>query len=117
MKTKELFEAAFAEMPDAFSSYEFRDALIKKGATPENLKGNQADYLHKVATNKGIRGKHWTKRKKYQTPTEQLSIAMATKLNGTTPYPALDAAEADAIALLKSKGYRILKPATEWTDL
>lgn len=88
------------EMKDVFTSNEFNKKAIKNGFNPAIIKRKGlSNFLHKHATNEYFGSKTWTKKTK---------SVKRVEFNIT---------EEEAIAFLKSKGYKILKPITDFLEI
>ena len=97
----ESLQRALNDMPNQFSSNEFSKNAKKYGLTQrEVLDGVCARFLHRNAV--------------------QLSTKRMWRKKNTSNLFAMDNADDQvqyAISLLKSKGYKVLKPVTEYQEL
>jgi len=97
MNLNEILSKSLEQMPDFFSSNQFADAAIRQNYPKIAIaKGMLGSYLHKHATQSNTSKRMWHKRG-----------------NSHQQFNDIDA----AIALLKSHGYRILKPVSDWQEI
>lgn len=98
MKTNtEILEEAFELMPNEFTSRQFSKAATRRGLNKKLTRsGILAVFLHEVAL-QTYSNKQWIKKLKNQ----------VNENNKIT----------DAIALLKSNGYKIMKPVTNFEEV
>jgi hypothetical protein len=97
MNMNDILSKALEKMPDFFSSNQFADAAIRLNYPKIAItKGMLGSYLHKHATQSNTSKRMWHKR-----------------VNYPHQFNDIDA----AIALLKSHGYRILKPVNDWQEI
>lgn len=85
----------FEKMPNQFTSYEFVKRAKKMGFRVSSPSG----FLHSVALNGGSMGKLWTKK----------------PVLGPAAGPGLTVEV--CIAFLKERGYKIMKPVSEWQEV
>jgi len=101
MEKMEILEKVMEKMPTHFSSNEFVKKAVKLGlANVYRTNGTIIRFLHKNAIQTTSR-KMWMKR---DDPKEQSRISFDDEI-------------LRAIDLLKSKGYKIMKPVSEWQEL
>ena len=92
------------QMPDCFTSHEFVKALKKKGFSEKLLRNGYAlEFLKRNCRQEARRSKVWYKVKE---GSGQQQI-----------FQEDDKMEKDAVAYLKSLGYRIMKPVNEWQEM
>jgi len=97
MNLNDILSKSLEQMPDFFSSNQFADAAIRQNYPKIAItKGMLGSYLHKHATQSNTSKRMWHKRG-----------------NSHQQFNDIDA----AIALLKSHGYRILKPVSDWQEI
>jgi hypothetical protein len=97
MNLNEILSKSLEQMPDFFSSNQFADAAIRQNYPKIAItKGMLGSFLHKHATQSNTSKRMWHKRG-----------------NSHQQFNDIDA----AIALLKSHGYRILKPVSDWQEI
>jgi hypothetical protein len=97
MNLNEILSKSLEQMPDFFSSNQFSDAAIRQNYPKIAItKGMLGSFLHKHATQSNTSKRMWHKRG-----------------NSHQQFNDIDA----AIALLKSHGYRILKPVSDWQEI
>lgn len=104
MKTNnEIFFQALNEMPAKFTSLQFSNMCRQKGIN-QSAKIKYHQFLHKYCDSGGYHSRSWTK---------IVSREQRTLFNTLTPQ----LTEENCIEYLKSKGYRIQKPITEYIDI
>jgi hypothetical protein len=97
MNLNDILSKSLEKMPDFFSSNQFADAAIRQNYPKIAItKGMLGSYLHKHATQSNTSKRMWHKRG-----------------NSHQQFNDIDA----AIALLKSHGYRVLKPVSDWQEI
>jgi hypothetical protein len=97
MNLNEILSKSLEKMPDFFSSNQFADAAIRQNYPKIAIaKGMLGSFLHKHATQSNTSKRMWHKRG-----------------NSHQQFNDIDA----AIALLKSHGYRVLKPISDWQEI
>lgn len=102
---------AFEAMPDIFTSRVFNKKALSLGYPKSMLQGNGlAGFLHRYADNQGKFSKVWRKKSVPEPVKDEFSNAISA------PEPVKDEIS-KAIFLLKSKGYRVLKPINDWEEL
>ena len=103
MKTNEILHKAFLLMDDVFTSTDFTKQIVKLGH-PMLIRKNKGFgyFLKRYATNEYEYSKTWHKNK----PNILLHQNNQTEIT-----------EESAIAYLKSKGYKIMKPTTEYKEI
>jgi hypothetical protein len=91
--SKQIMQITFAQMPNSFTSREFAQELRKNNLDNSLIvQGYGAQYLHKHAVQDGSR-RRWKK----------LGVD-------------IDSIQ-EAIELLKSQGYKVMQPVTEYREL
>ena len=118
MTRSEIFKAAIAEMPTRFTSHEFSAKVRSLGLNPKPS-GELGDFLCRYARNDYHRSKNWTK---FTSKNENFSLFNTNKTvvcNINKSIQVTDEAEKikTAIELLKSNGYKILKPKTDYEEI
>jgi hypothetical protein len=97
MNLNDILSKSLEKMPDFFSSNQFADAAIRLNYPKIAItKGMLGSYLHKHATQSNTSKRMWHKRGNYQ-----------------QQFNDIDA----AISLLKSQGYKIMKPVSDWQEI
>ena len=97
-----ILEQTFKEMPVVFSSNAFAKKARGNGLTEEAISnGEISKFLHIHAEQFASR-RMWSK--KYGNSGANKNVSQTDKVN-------------DAITLLKSLGYKIMKPFTDWTEI
>lgn len=91
----DILKMTIKEMPSTFTSNYFRERAVANGYPQKLLKNKIAAILSMYATNEAPMSKTWHKF------TKDVS----------------NNSEAEMIRILKSKGYKIMKPKTEWEEL
>lgn len=100
-----ILEKTFDQMPRMFTSNAFNSQAVKNGYPKHLLKNNGlAWFLHKYADNDRERSKTWVKRNTDPIYTHEISKEFKFKN--------VD----EMIAFLKSKGYKIMKPVSDWVE-
>ena len=93
-----ILEETMSQMPSSFTSNEFNKMAVKNGYPRRLLKNKGlASFIKTYAENAYSGSKTWIKKKH-----NKLEIIIPS--------------EEDAISLLKSKGYKIMKPMYEWIE-
>ena len=116
----EIFELVYAEMPSSFTSYDF-SALSRQLNVDEYYlhSGAIAEFLHKVALLNEKRGKVWSK--KYEGVKNRRAVKMAPVIippvQKVEPKQSVITSIDEAINILKSAGYRIMKPVSQWEEI
>jgi hypothetical protein len=101
----DILKKTLDEMYVSFSSNEFSKQAKRNGLSQQEV--NNGAIAHFLSRNcfRGNSRRLW--RKNPTTTTASITIAEKHKNDSV----------ADAISLLKSKGYRIMKPTTDWIEL
>ena len=98
---KKIIEKTINEMPNCFTSTQFNQKAFANGyPKPRSRNKGLADYISNYATNQGEYSKTWIKK----------SHVIKSENNNTMT-------EDKAVAFLKSLGYKIMKPVSEWIEL
>jgi hypothetical protein len=118
MTRLEIFNKAIAEMPTRFTSHEFSAKVRSLGWNPKPS-GELGDFLCRYARNDYQHSKNWTK---FTAKNENLSLFNTNKItvpNITKSFQVTDEVDKikTAIELLKSNGYKILKPKTDYEEI
>lgn len=96
---EEILQKALDKMPQQFSSNEFSDKAIRLGYPKEMIsRGRLGLFLHKNCIQSPESRRMWMKKKDDQTL--HFNVDLET-----------------AIGLLKMKGYKIMKPKTDWEEI
>ena len=97
-----ILEKTMAQMPNSFTSNQFNKKAIQNGYPEKILKGKGLhSFIGKYADNAYKGSRTWIKRS-------------AVKNGATT----IDQMTIDQmISFLKSKGYRIMKPVSDWVEV
>lgn len=107
-----LLTLTFAEMPLIFTSTQFSKKAVFNGFPQSTMSlYSVSRFLNNVAQNEGFRSKIWTKKSVSSTPNQlQLEPKIVTEegLNFMTVEGVID--------FLKRRGYKIMKPTTEWLE-
>lgn len=112
-ETKPIMDAAFKQMKDVFTSYEYCQLLIKNGIDPELVrKGIAANYLKQIATQNGHRSKTWFKKTSQNKPNNDRVIIQPEP----KPLFTFNSNE-EIINHVKSLGFRVLKPINQWEEI
>lgn len=92
------------QMPDVFTSNQFNLQAISNGYSALAIakRSGTGDFIRKYATNDYPYSKMWTKKNISKNKVEKIER--------------IDNIE-NAIKLLKSKGYKVLKPINEWQEV
>lgn len=107
-----ILEKTFKQMPRIFTSNAFNKKAVENGYPRYLIKNNgTAWFLHKYADNDEERTKTWTKKAKDIV----LDISAFSNISKSNMYRFSSIQE--IIAFLKSKGYKIMKPVSEWVEL
>ena len=97
----EILKRTMNEMPDHFTSHEFNAKAVENGYPERKMNGKGlAGFIRKYAKNHGRMSKSWTKK---------------SALGKVQVYESIPQNVEDAIKLLKSKGYKVLKQ--KWDEL
>jgi hypothetical protein len=97
MNLNDILSKSLEKMPDFFSSNQFADAAIRQNYPKIAItKGMLGSFLHKHATQSNTSKRMWHKR-----------------VNYPHQFNDIDA----AISLLKSQGYKIMKPVSDWQEI
>jgi len=108
-----VLETTMNEMPLVFTSNEFNTRAIKNGYPQRLVKGKGLCFIKEYASNEGIRSKTWTKfDKTNKTKTELLFGAPIKDVEQLA-----EERIQGMIKELKEKGYKIMKPVSEWLEL
>lgn len=100
-----ILHKTFDQMPNVFTSNFFNATAVKNGYPKSLLKHNGlAHFLHLYSTNDKVNTKTWTKN----------DTTIVTK-NKKEHY--IFNNEQEIIEFLKSKGFKIMKPVSEWVEL
>lgn len=103
----ELLTKTLDQMNLEFSSNEFSRQALKNGLSKRTIdKGIMRDFLVRNC-HRGDTKRMWVK--KYNTHT----IEWKTPIHDSVVNDPIQ----DAIELLKSKGYRVMKPVSEWVEI
>tara|TARA_R110000822_G_scaffold23308_6_gene72258 strand:- start:767 stop:1057 length:291 start_codon:yes stop_codon:yes gene_type:complete len=93
-----ILEKTIKEMPDVFTSNYFSDRAVDNGYPRKLLKNKIAAFLRRHSFNEYPQSKTWHKIDKVSKPVEVIG-------------------EAEMITYLKTKGYKIMKPITQYEEL
>jgi hypothetical protein len=111
MKTiRQILEKTITEMPNTFTSNEFgKQATLNGYPNKRSQNKHFSKFLIKYAENEGFRSKTWHKkvRKKYFDDKPIIREKIVSTFDNVE----------EAIKLLKSKGYKIMKPINEWVEI
>ena len=92
-------------MPRIFTSNAFNSQAVKNGYPKRLLKNNGlAWFLHKYADNDKNRTKTWVKR--------NTGIIYSKEVIKVYKFKDVD----EIISFLKNKGYKIMKPVSDWVE-
>ena len=108
----EILDRTMRQMPRIFTSNQFNRIAIKNGY-PSGLikKKGLAKFIQQYASNGSFQSKTWVKF------TEVKTVTSAPQQMGSDYKHELSDRLQDAIELLKSNGYKILKVHSEWIEL
>jgi hypothetical protein len=96
---EEILTKALDKMPQQFSSNEFSERAIKLGYPRQMIaRGRMGLFLHKNCVQSAESKRMWEKKKDEQTLNFNVDLETA-------------------IGLLKMKGYKIMKPKTDWEEI
>jgi len=107
-KYKQIFQKAFNEMDQTFTSHEFSE-LSQKYGVPKSVTatGGCCGFLHTVAVQQSR--KVWEKKSSTPQITQlQIDVTPESKEEELVKW---------LISELKSRGYRIMKPRSEWEEI
>jgi len=120
IQESDIMHKTFEEMPNKFTGFLFNKTLIKNGYPSEKIRkgeGNQ-DFLRPMAENLGYKSKTWIKKPEFQKSTgmfkDEEPIIISKPIE-TIKAPEMN--EEKAIEFLKSKGYKIMKPVSNWEEI
>lgn len=106
-----LLMRAFKAMPDIFTSREFNKKALSLGFPQRMLqRKGLAGFLRLHADNQGAFSKTWKKKSASEPVKDEILNAIPS------PEPVKDEIS-NAISLLKSEGYKGLKPINGWEEL
>ena len=101
----EILEKTFKQMPSIFTSNAFNQQAVKNGYPKRLLKNNGlAWFLHKHADNDKVRTKTWIKRTNKVNNDNREESYYFSNLQ-------------EIIDFVKSKGYKVMKPVSEWIEV
>lgn len=105
----DILQKTMNEMPNIFTSHAFNKRAIKNGY-PKKLIQNKglAHFIRLFATNEYYGSKTWVKIQQSQ-PTNNQSTSVHQSKDASTDVN-------EMIGFLKRKGYKIMKPSTEWEE-
>ncbi len=100
------------EMGDSFTSNEFNKRAVKNGYPYRSIKGKGlANFIRRYADNLYKGSKTWMKR--ISPPlSDEVCETRIKRICTSLPINEIDA----AIDLLKSRGYKVMKPVSEWEE-
>ncbi len=113
-----ILNKTMADMPRVFTSYQFKNVAISNGIDPEAAKMWRCyPFLRKFADNECKKGKTWTKREVTEqltltTINDPLTLSSQLKLTNLN-----DESLNKAIQIVKTAGYKIMKPVKDWVEL
>ena len=106
-----ILQKTAAEMPDVFTSHDFNRLAIHNGFPAIKIKHcGLAKFIRKFATNDERFSKTWTKipdKKAYK----------EIKMSDFSTIKTMSMTEDEMIYILKSKGYKIMRPIQDWIEL
>ena len=107
-----ILEKTMQEMSNVFTSHEFNKRAVKNGYPARILKGKGlANFIRKYADNFSWGSRTWIKREGASSPNEVSETRIKRRCT-SLPINEIDA----AIEFLKSKGYKVMKPVSEWEE-
>jgi hypothetical protein len=115
-----ILNKTFEEMPNQFTGREWSKKLLKNGFLEKKIKDNKNRYffLQMKAENLGYKSKTWIKKPEFQKSTgmfkDEEPIITSRPIE-TIKAPEIN--EEKAIEFLKSKGYKIMKPVSNWEEI
>lgn len=95
----DILKKTIDQMPDVFTSNQFRKQAIKNGYPVKLCKVGFSAYLKKYADNDIFKTRTWAK--KPSTKIQKIDAGLN---------------EEEMILYLKNKGYKIMKPVNEWVE-
>ena len=109
MKQTEILERTFTQMPNVFTTNDFKIKAIENGYFVCNTIGQRwFPFLRKYADNNKVKGKTWTKRDNYKNQsvksTQESIMPQGEDLS-------------KAIQMVKAAGYKVMKPVNDWIEL
>jgi exonuclease III len=110
-----IFEKTIEQMPDVFTSFEFNKKAVKNGYPTKLLKNKGLSrYIKKYATLEYPGAKTWSKNKKQN---ELFEIDINQFKETAARFQKMQMTDEQMIQHLKAKGYKIMKPQTEWKEV
>lgn len=120
IQESDIIRKTFDEMPNQFTGMQFNKALVRNGYPKQTIKENKGrcDFLRPMAENLGYKAKTWIKNPEFQKSTgmfkDEEPIIISKPIE-TIKAPEMN--EEKAIEFLKSKGYKIMKPVSNWEEI
>ena len=110
-----IMHKTFDEMPNRFTGFLFNKVLIKNGYSANKARRGtkHRNFLRNMAENLGYKSKTWIKKPEFQKETGIFSDENF-KIKPAQPQ---QLTEQRAIEFLKSKGYKIMKPVSNWEEI